>query len=157
MGSEKEQIKQPRVLAISSGGGHWVQLLRVAPAFADCDVCYVTVRDSYASDVPGQRFRTIIDATRWNKLKLAWMGIKIALIIARERPDVIISTGAAPGYFAFRVGRMLGARTIWLDSIANAETLSMTGKMVEPFADLWLTQWEHLGGPDGPTFGGSVV
>ena len=123
MGSEEKQTKQPRVLAISSGGGHWVQLLRVSPAFAGCDVCYVTVRDSYASDVPGQRFRTIVDATRWNKLKLAWMGIKIALIIARERPDVIISTGAAPGYFAFRVGRMLGARTIWLDSIANAETL----------------------------------
>lgn len=146
-----------RVLAISSGGGHWVQLLRVAPAFRDCDVCYVTVRASYAADVPGERFRTIVDATRWNKIKLARMAIKIALIIARERPDVIVSTGAAPGYFAFRVGRLLGARTVWIDSIANAETLSMTGKMVEPHADLWLTQWEHLSGPDGPTFGGSVV
>jgi UDP-N-acetylglucosamine:LPS N-acetylglucosamine transferase len=147
----------PRVLAISSGGGHWVQLLRVAPAFEGCEVCFVTVRATYRDDIPFGRFRTIVDATRWNKIKLARMALKIALIVLLERPNTVISTGAAPGYFAFRFARLLGARTIWLDSIANAEQLSMTGRMVEPHADLWLTQWEHLAGPDGPTYGGSVV
>ncbi len=149
--------KKPRVLAIASGGGHWVQLLRVAPAFEGCDTCFVTVRRSYREDIPFGRFRTIVDATRWNKIKLARMALKIALIVLLERPDVVISTGAAPGYFAFRVARLLGARTIWLDSIANAEVLSMTGKMVEPYADLWLTQWEHLATPSGPSYGGSVI
>ena len=42
-------------------------------------------------------------------------------LLLRHRPDVIVTTGAAPGYFALRFGKLLGARTIWIDSMANAE------------------------------------
>src|SRR4051794_36744025 len=51
------------VLAISSGGGHWVQLLRLRPAMVGCRVTFVTVNGAYRADVPGERFRTIPDAT----------------------------------------------------------------------------------------------
>lgn len=149
--------KPTKILAVSSGGGHWVQMLRLRPAFEGCRVCYVTVRRSYSSDVPGERFRVINDATRWNKAGLAWMALRLLVIILLERPSVIISTGAAPGYFAFRIGRLLGARTIWLDSIANVESLSMTGQLVRRHAGLWLTQWEHLATPEGPACKGQVI
>ena len=142
---------------MASGGGHWVQLLRLRPAFEGCLVTYVTVGRAYASDVPGCRLRVVNDATRWNKIRLVRMGIKLAWIMLLERPDVIVSTGAAPGYFAIRLGRLLGARTIWLDSIANVEQVSMTGQMVRMHADLWLTQWPELATPDGPRHAGSVL
>ncbi len=151
------QNKQKRVLAVASGGGHWVQLLRLRPAFEGCEVTYVTVRRAYASDVSGCRMRVINDATRWNKVRLAVMGLRLAWIVLRERPDVIVSTGAAPGYFAIRLGKMLGARTVWLDSIANVEEVSMTGQIVGRHADLWLTQWSHLAQEDGPQYKGAVV
>jgi hypothetical protein len=70
---------------------------------------------------------------------------------------VIITTGAAPGYFALRVGKLFGARTIWIDSMANAETLSKSGQEVGKYADLWLTQWEHLARPQGPHYLGAVL
>jgi len=149
--------RHPRMLAIASGGGHWVQMLRLRPAFEDARVCYVTVRDTYSADVPGERFRIINDATRWDKVGLVRMALKLAWIFLRERPNVVISTGAAPGYFAIRLGKLFGARTIWLDSIANVEELSMTGALVGKRADLWLTQWEHLAKPEGPKFEGSVL
>lgn len=145
------------MVAISSGGGHWVQLLRLRPAFAGCQVTYVTVDRAYAADVPGERVRTIVDATRWDKLKLARMALQVAWILLRARPDAIVSTGAAPGYFALRLGKLLGVRTIWLDSVANVEQLSMTGRLVGRFADLWLTQWPHLAQPDGPRFLGGTL
>jgi hypothetical protein len=69
----------------------------------------------------------------------------------------VISTGAAPGYFALRFGKLIRARTIWLDSIANAEELSTAGKKVQRYADLWLTQWTHLATTAGPRFGGAVL
>jgi UDP-N-acetylglucosamine:LPS N-acetylglucosamine transferase len=78
-------------------------------------------------------------------------------ILLRERPDVIISTGAAPGYFALRLGKWFGARTIWVDSIANVEKLSLSGQRVGKYADLWLTQWPHLARPEGPYFMGGVL
>jgi len=97
------------------------------------------------------------DATRWNKVRLIVMGLKLVWIILIERPDVIVSTGAAPGYFAIRIGKLLGARALWLDSIANVEQVSMTGHIVGRHVGLWLTQWEHLATEDGPRFEGAVV
>jgi len=146
-----------RVLAISSGGGHWVQLLRLRPAFDDQDVAYVTVHRDYASDVHGHRFFVINDATRWNKAGLVLMAIRLLVIFLRFRPEVAISTGAACGYFALRFAKLMGARTIWVDSIANVEQLSMTGQLVRPYADLWLTQWPELAGLNGPDFQGAVL
>jgi UDP-N-acetylglucosamine:LPS N-acetylglucosamine transferase len=146
-----------RLMAISSGGGHWVQLLRLKPAFDQCDVAYVTVQESYRAQVGDHRFYTVNDATRWNKLGLIRLILRLAWIVAKERPQVVISTGAAPGFIALRLARLFGARTIWLDSIANAEELSLSGQMIGRHADLWLTQWQHLGRPDGPHFAGSVL
>lgn len=144
-------------MAVSSGGGHWVQLLRVAPAFVRCDVTFVTVHGSYRSQVAGHRFYTVNDATRWNKVGLITMTLKLASIIWKEKPEVVVSTGAAPGYVALRLGRLMGARTIWLDSIANIERLSMSGQKIGPHADLWLTQWQHLATAEGPHYVGSVL
>ncbi len=154
---EDEPAKPKRVLAVASGGGHWVQLLRVAPAFKDLDIAFVTVSAVYRSQVEGYRFYTVTDATRWNKLALLSMGIRLAWIIAKERPDVIISTGAAPGYFSIMLGKLIGVRTIWIDSMANAERLSLSGQKIGRHADLWLTQWPHLAAPDGPHFLGAVL
>ena len=153
-----EPTKQtPRVLAIASGGGHWVQLLRLRPAWEGAKVTYVSVRKAYASDVPGQRFMAINDATRWDKVGLAKMALRLMWIMLRVRPNVVISTGAAPGYFAIRLGKLLGARTVWLDSIANVEEVSMTGSLVKDHASLWLTQWPHLARPGGPHCHGGVL
>lgn len=149
--------KGTRILAVASGGGHWVQLLRLRPAFNGCDVAYVTVQRSYAEQVAGCRFYQITDATRWSRWDLLKMVLQVAWVVLRERPDVVISTGAAPGVVALRFGKWLGAKTVWLDSIANVERMSMSGERVRAFTDMWLTQWDHLATNEGPSFKGSVL
>jgi UDP-N-acetylglucosamine:LPS N-acetylglucosamine transferase len=156
MASFDFNMKQ-RVLAVASGGGHWVQLLRLMPAFEGCDLAFVTVSGAYRSQIDRGRFYVVPDATRWNKLRLMWMAVKLTCILLLERPDAVISTGAAPGFFALRLGRMLGARTIWVDSIANVQQLSMSGERIGRHADLWLTQWPHLARSEGPHYWGAVL
>lgn len=148
---------RPRLLAISSGGGHWVQLLRLQPAFTGCDVVFATVREEYRANIGNAEFRLVPDANRWNKLALVRSAVVVLLLVLRERPDIVITTGAAPGYFGVRIGKWLGARVVWLDSVANAEELSMSGRKAGAFADLWLTQWPHLAREGGPEFMGSVL
>ena len=152
-----ENSNKIRILAVSSGGGHWVQLLRLMAAFTDYDIAYVTVNDAYRTQVSGHRFYALNDATRWNKIGLITMAARLTAIVARERPHVVISTGAAPGYVALRLGHLIGARTIWLDSMANVERLSLSGEKIKGHADLWLTQWDHLATPGGPRYAGSVL
>lgn len=150
-------VTVPKVLALSSGGGHWVQLLRLRPAFQGCDVVFATVSEGYRSEVDGAEFRVVPDANRSRKLALLHCAWSIFRLLLAERPDVVISTGAAPGYFAIRLGRLLGCRTIWVDSIANAEELSMSGRKAGGCADLWLTQWPQLAREGGPRFFGNVL
>jgi hypothetical protein len=158
--------RRPRVMAVASAGGHWVQLLRLQPAWDGCDVTYVTTSPAFrdtvtaAAQARGQArpgYRTVREANRWQKLRLVQQVLGVAWAVFRVRPDVIITTGASPGYFAIRAGKLAGARTVWIDSIANADELSLSGRRVGPHADLWLTQWAGLAKPEGPVFAGAVL
>ena len=154
-----KSVRKTKVVGVSSGGGHWVQMLRLRPAFTACDLTLVTVRQGYCSDIGNDpiKFRVIRDANRTDKLGLVRSALSVLWVLLQERPDVVISTGAAPGYFAIRIGKLLGAKTIWLDSVANVEELSLSGQQAGKHADLWLTQWEHLASPSGPHFRGSIL
>ena len=151
---------RPRtVLAVASAGGHWVQLLRLRPAWDGCAVAYLTTNQEYCDQVMadaadrGQappRFFTAVAANRWQKLRLAYQLLQILTVVLRVRPDVVVTTGAAPGYLAVRMGRWVGALTVWVDSIANAQELSLSGRKAGRHSSLWLTQWPHLEGSAEP-------
>ena len=154
------------VMAVPSAGGHWVQLMSLRPAWKGFRITYVTTDPDFYQIVrqyaehdgeapPG--FHTVVEANLWQKWRLIKQLLGIAFIMVRNRPDVVLSTGAAPGYFALRVGKLLGAKIVWIDSMANAEELSMSGQRIGKHADLWLTQWEHLAKPEGPQYLGSVL
>ena len=149
--------RRKKILAVSSGGGHWVQMLRISSVLLAHDVTYVTVNKAYGCDVKGSKLYVVVDATAWNKFKLLWQAFQVLVILLRERPEIVLSTGASPGYFATRFAKFIGAHTIWVDSIANVERLSRAGEKAEDFADLWLTQWQHLEMESGPYYKGTVL
>ena len=145
--------KRKKILAVSSSGGHWVQLMRLRPAWDSCSVSYLTTEAAYKADVTSYAadrrletpaFYTTVLASRWTKLKLIRQLFEVLYVVIRVRPDVIISTGASLGFFAFKVGQLIGAKTIWIDSIANVEQISLTGEKVKSCSNVWLTQWPHL-------------
>ena len=147
-------MKQKRVLAVASQGGHIIQLMRLKPVFDRYNTTYVS--NQYREDMDGP-FYQIVDANRNEKLKLLRLVLQLLVIIIKVRPDVVVSSGAAPGFFAIALGKMLGAKTVWMDSIANAGELSLSGKQAGRFSDLWLTQWPDLAQADGPHYGGKVL
>jgi hypothetical protein len=85
------------------------------------------------------------------------MFLQMAWLMLRLRPAVVVTTGAAPGFAAIVFGRLLGARTVWVDSIANGEALSNSGARAGRWAHVWLTQWEHLARPEGPQYWGAAL
>jgi hypothetical protein len=144
------------VLAICSSGGHWVQMRRISSAFDGAKVVYAAPLKPAPKGING-RFIKIPDANRWGKIRLIYMAVRVSLLVLWLRPTHVISTGAAPGYVAIRAGKLVGAKCLWLDSIANAEVLSLSGEKAGKHADVWLTQWPHLESAEGPKFRGSVL
>lgn len=158
MNSKPRSTSAPRrVLAVSSPGGHFTQLQLLSRAWDDCEVAYACVGGELAPLVGAARYYSIPEASRsrpWLLLASAW---RTLLILLRERPDIVVTTGAAPGLVAVALGRLLGARTAWIDSVANVERLSLSGRLAGRVAHLWVTQWEHLSQPSGPRCAGGVL
>jgi len=146
-----------RILLAASAGGHWIQLMRLLPAFDGHDVSYLSTFSQAPNGVPTERYTKVRDASMWNKAALIVQFLQVGKAILANRPHVIVTTGAAPGYFAIMLGRALGARTIWIDSIANVDELSLAGSKAKRWATVWLTQWPHLEKENGPAYKGSIL
>ena len=134
-----------KVMAVASIGGHWIQLLRIArPMEEHYEMIYVSTHPKCATMVEGQKFCQTTDFSRSDAWKLIPSLFKAFKTIWQEKPEAIITTGAAPGLVFLWVGKLLGRKTIWIDSIANAEHLSASGRMASKFSSRIYTQWKDL-------------
>lgn len=147
------------VLAVCSGGGHLEQLICIQTAFGNASemaLC-TTVKMSNEDSVGFNRVYQVPDCNRDNLVSTFICFITLFKLMFKLKPRVVITTGAAPGLLALMVGRMLGINTIWIDSVANAEKMSMSGRIAAKFATLCLTQWPHLEKPKGPFYWGNIL
>lgn len=145
------------VLAVSSTGGHWVQLLLLAPAFKGLHVSYAASDERCCEDVPAGAFAAAVpDAslrTPGRALACLW---QVARLTRRLRPKVVISTGAAPGLFAVAVGSLMGAKTIWVESLAGVDRLTISGRIARRIVTRFIVQWPELA-VDGTEYYGSLL
>lgn len=147
-----------KVLVACSSGGHWVQMRRILPAFDGFEQVFVGVEPEADPGLGPVRYHRVADVTRRNPLAVPGILVDLVGIVRAERPDVVVTTGAAPGLLALVAAKLARrGRTIWIDSIANTERMSLSGRMARPVADAWLVQWEHLARPQGPHHWGAVL
>lgn len=149
--------KKHKVFAISSPGGHWIQLTRLCAGLESQHEIVYALPDKLFKPQRAQKIYSILDVSADDKWKLLPCAFQIAYILIKERPQVILSTGAAPGVVAILLGKLLRIRTIWVDSIANVQKISRSGELVKNRADVFLTQWEHLSDQQQVLFKGSVL
>ena len=134
-----------KIIAVASIGGHWIQLLRIAQPMAEhYEMVYVSTHPKCATMVEGQKFFQTADFSRSDAWKLIPSFFKAIKTIRQEKPDTIITTGAAPGLVYLMAGKLLGRKTIWIDSIANVNHLSLSGRIAAIFVSRVYTQWQHL-------------
>ena len=147
-----------KVMVACSAGGHWVQMRRILPAFDGFDRFFVGVEPTADPALGAVRYYPIANFTRKNPLGMLGVAAELRRIVRAERPDSAVTTGAGPGFLALAVAKLAGgSRTMWIDSIANTERMSLSGRLARPVADLRLVQWEHLARPGGPEFWGAVL
>ena len=139
-------LNKPLKLCLAaSAGGHLTQLLKISVAWEGYDVFYVSTLESTLNRLGSLgRYYITGECNREHPLRVIKVLGRCIRIIHVEKPDVIITTGAAPACLLCMVGKFFGAKIIWLDSIANTERLSLSGRIIRPFADLILSQWPEV-------------
>ena len=150
-------VSATRVLAVASQGGHWEQMMLLRTMLDTHATRFATTEPDLLAKA-GIADGIILPECNLNEpVKSLRCLIRAVILVVRLRPAVVISTGAAPGFFCLLAGRLTGARTIWIDSVANVERLSKSGVLARWVATEWLTQWEHVARPNGPHYAGGVL
>ncbi|MGB1256033.1 MAG: oligosaccharide biosynthesis protein Alg14 [Thiolinea sp.] len=149
--------KGKKIFAISSPGGHWIQLTRLCQGLEDKHHIVYAMPDKLFKAKKNQKIYSVVDVSADDKWKLIPCALQVAWILLKERPDAIMSTGAAPGAVAILLGKLFRIRTIWVDSIANVQKISRAGRLIQKHADTFLTQWPHLSDEQRILHKGSVL
>lgn len=129
----------------ASAGGHLSQLLKLSSCWEGQDIFYVTTTDVVLGKLEDSgKVYVVGESNHKYPLRVLKVFTRCIAIIIRQRPKVIISTGASAGCMLCFLGKLKGAKVVWVDSITNVEKLSLSGWMVRYIADLFLVQWPEL-------------
>lgn len=150
----KTAKRPPRICLAASGGGHVRQILDLKPFWQDHDHYLVTEPTALGQSLAQDHRTYFVDHFAFGQARVA---SKITLIISglknlwasirhilKERPDVVISTGAGSALFTALFGRMTGARFILIESFARVRGPSLFGRMAHRFASKVIVQSEAL-------------
>lgn len=148
-----------KIALVASAGGHLAQLRTISVAWAGHATFWITttrvVRDSLSRE--GCVY-VVGECNRRSPLRVLPVVWRCMCAVLRERPDVVISTGAAAGCLTCFLAKLFGAKVVWVDSITNVKGISLSGRMVRPIADLFLVQWPDLAEKNrGTEFVGAVI
>ena len=134
-----------KICLAASAGGHLTQLLKLTDSWRGYKTCYVTTTGFVQGKL--QKYGKVYvvgESNREHLLRVIVVLIRCIKVILHEKPNVVISTGAAVGCVMCFLGKLLGAKVIWVDSITNVEQISLSGRMIRHIADLFLVQWPEL-------------
>jgi beta-1,4-N-acetylglucosaminyltransferase len=148
-----------RLLLVCSPGGHLQQMLALEPAWRDAERSWVTLEGPDVAPLLAAEEVTIADGpTNRSLIKLVRNAVLAWRILRRARPDAILSTGAALSVPFFVIGRLLGIRCVYVESVTRTESLSLSGRLVYPLANRFFVQWPAVAARHKKArFAGSVL
>jgi UDP-N-acetylglucosamine:LPS N-acetylglucosamine transferase len=137
--------KKLKVCLAASAGGHMSQLLKLNQCWKDHDRVFVTTGNMVSKSLDDKsKVYVVGESNRQHPFKVLNVFWRCIKIIVREKPDVVISTGASAGCICCWLAKIRGAKIVWIDSITNVQRLSLSGKLVYKIADLLIVQWPEL-------------
>ena len=152
-----------KICFMASGGGHFQELCGLAELAQRYDHVLISteVNKTLAHACPFRQTYQIDEVGQglWKRSPGKVLGTfwRILRILRRERPDLVISTGAGIAIPGFLAARLLGIRTIYIESYARVESLSLAGKVCYRLSDRFLVQHAGLASKlPGAIYAGSL-
>ncbi len=122
-----------------SPGGHYAELMRALEGVTFADCFHVTYRSVREPDPKARRTYHLCHPRR-SLLRLLVNTVQSLVVVLRERPELVISTGADVALPTLLWARLCGARIVFIETGGTLEP-SLTGRFAYPFADLFIVQW----------------
>ncbi|MGQ0502588.1 MAG: hypothetical protein ACT4P0_08310 [Panacagrimonas sp.] len=150
MTTEKSFNALPKLMVGASSGGHANELLLLLKAAKGLwplePAAYVTTMDITAQGFThfGKPVHVIGEGDRRKPLRTLAVVFRALWLAMRERPDIVVTTGSMPLAIFCIWSRLLGSQIVWIDSVAQVDKMSLSGRVMTRVANLCLVQWPDL-------------
>ena len=139
---EKRKIK---VCLVGSAGGHLNQLYLLKPFWEDKERVWATFdREDSRSLLDGEKLYPLYYPSNRSIKALIINSFRTIKILRKERPDLILSTGAATAIPFFYIGKLMKIKTIYIEVFDRIHAKTITGKLCYKVADVFIVQWEQM-------------
>lgn len=134
-----------KICLVGSSGGHLTHLYMLKPFWQEHERFWVTFDKADAQSLlQGEKMYPCYFPTNRNVKNLIRNTFLAWKVLRKEKPDLIISSGAAVAVPFFYLGKLFGAKTAYLEVFDRIDKSTLTGKLVQPVADLFVVQWEEM-------------
>lgn len=136
--------KKIKVCLVGSSGGHLTHLYMLKPFWKDKKRFWVTFdKEDARSLLAGEKMYSCYYPTNRNIKNLLRNTVVAVKVLHQEKPDLIISSGAAVAVPFFYLGKLFGAKLIYIEVFDRIDKPTLTGKLVYPIADKFIVQWDE--------------
>ena len=133
-----------KLCIVSSSGGHLFQLFILRKWWEKPERFWVTFKkeDSLSLLEKEKVYWSYFPTNRniKNLIRKTFLALKI---LRKEKPDIIVSTGAGVAVPFFYIGKLLGAKLVYIEVYDRIDSPTLTGKLVYPITDAFLLQWQE--------------
>lgn len=141
----KEEKNIMKIALVGSSGGHLTHLFMLQKLWEQYDRIWVTFdKEDAKSLLSNEKRYNAYFPTNRNIKNLFLNTIVATKVLITEKPDVIISSGAAVAVPFFYIGKLLGIKTVYIEVFDRIDKPTLTGKLVYPVTDKFIIQWEEL-------------
>ena len=147
---KKRRLRTPgkkKICFTASCGGHMEQLMMLAPLMKEFESFIVTEKTRYEIDIQGFRVYKVPQTNRreiFFPLKFVVNMLISLVILLKEKPDIVISTGALATVPICILAKKIGKKLIYIESFARVTSPNITGKILYRYADQFYVQWESM-------------
>ena len=139
-------ISKAKVCVPTSSGGHLTHMRMLMPVLERAaDRFWVTFdKEDANTALAGERVYHCFFPTNRNVRNTLRNTLLAVRVLRRERPDLIVSSGAAIAVPFFLIGKLLGAKTVYIEVFDRVDAPTLTGRLVRRFTDLFVVQWPEM-------------
>ena len=137
--------KDLKICLVSSSGGHLTHMYMLKPFWQDKERFWVTFdKEDARSLLKGETMYPCYYPSNRSLKALVINTVRAFKVLKKERPDLIISSGAACAVPFFYVGKLFGAKLIYIEVFDRIDSSTLTGRLVYPITDRFIVEWEEM-------------
>lgn len=140
-------MKKKKLCFAASSGGHLEQISMLKPLMDKYESFVVTEETEYKASIKGEKMYYLHQVNRKERSLPVWMvanTFKSLIILLKEKPDVIITTGVLAMIPLCLLAKTFGKKLVYIESFAKVSTPTETGKFLYKFADRFYVQWQSM-------------